>query len=83
MNLREIVKQYLMVHQFDGLLNQENECGCDLEDFMRCDELSPFCIPGYKRKPNQDEDGMAEYFIDPDPSLSRLPSKPRTKGKEV
>ena len=48
MNVREIVKQHLVEHGYDGLFNEE--CGCELTDLMPCDELSVAkCEPGYKR----------------------------------
>ena len=33
--VREIVREYLVANGYDGLCN--DECGCDLDDFMPCD----------------------------------------------
>jgi hypothetical protein len=53
--VRDIVKQYLIDHDYDGLYN-DNECGCTLEDLASCSNESILdCIPGVKTKcPNGD-----------------------------
>ncbi len=36
MNVKQIVREYLMANGYDGLFNENGECGCDFEDFMPC-----------------------------------------------
>jgi hypothetical protein len=45
-DLREIAKEYLERHGFDGLATCG--CGCELRDLMPCGEPSPDCEPAYK-----------------------------------
>ena len=53
MNVREIVKQYLVECDYDGLFNEE--CGCELTDLMPCDDMAiPECEPGYKYRADPD-----------------------------
>ncbi len=63
--IKGIIEAYLKENGFDGLYNQEMECGCELSDLMDCDGPSPFCIGGYKRKPNEDEDQDFLWVIGP------------------
>ena len=48
--IREIVADWLQKHDFDGLCNTENECGCTLDDLIPCiDGLDgETCQAGYK-----------------------------------
>ena len=41
MNIKEIVTEYLKSHGFDGLYH--DDCGCDLQDLMPCDEPNLNC----------------------------------------
>lgn len=63
MNIKEIVKQYLEVNNYDGLWNAD--CGCSLSDLMVCDEPDlDYCQPGYNR-PEEDY----EYHIGPEKGI--------------
>ena len=54
MNLREIVTLWLEASDYDGLAG--DNCGCELDDLMPCDEPNIECQPGYKRKcPGEDK----------------------------
>ena len=44
----EMVKRYLIDNGFDGLYNEELECGCELADLEPCDALQSNCKAGYK-----------------------------------
>ena len=56
MQVIDIVKEWLIAHEYDGLGNEELECGCTLEDFMPCmGEGCENCEPGYVRKANEAE----------------------------
>ena len=47
MTIKEIVKEYLEMHRFDGLAG--DECGCEIDDLFPCDEgYSLKCEPGYR-----------------------------------
>ena len=45
----EIVKEYLEIHEYDGLYNPKEPCGCFIDDLFPCsDEGIDICKPGYK-----------------------------------
>ena len=46
MNVKEILKQWLIDHGYDGLAG--DECGCGLDDLIQCDGDPSDCHPGYK-----------------------------------
>jgi len=48
MTIREIVREYLKVHGFDGLCG--DECGCGGKDLFICDGAENIleCQPGYR-----------------------------------
>jgi hypothetical protein len=44
-----MVGSYLLKHGYDGLLEDHNECACDLSDLMPCDEADVgSCQAGWK-----------------------------------
>ena len=47
-NIKEIVKEHLVLEKYDGLVDEDEECGCDLEELMDCDMPSIYCVGGYK-----------------------------------
>ena len=64
MNIKEIVEKYLRENGFDGLVSEDYECGCELDDLMPCSEFNSDCQPGYKYKPDPDgEYAEAEWVI--------------------
>ena len=50
MNVKEIVKEYLVKNGYDGLCELDMPCGCGVEDLFACDEQEGECEPAYKRK---------------------------------
>ena len=55
MTVLEIVKDWLKDNGFDGLywaddFTGEETCGCDLDDFAPCGDMSPNCITAYRHK---------------------------------
>jgi len=48
MNVKEIVKDYLVCHGFGGLCSRDRECGCEIGDLGPCDGTLDDCEPGYK-----------------------------------
>lgn len=48
MDAKEIIKHYLANHDFDGLYNEQFECGCEIEDLDPCDDGIGNCEPAYK-----------------------------------
>jgi len=46
MTIRDIVKDWLISHGYDGLC--DFECGCGVDDLMPCDEPSLSCVPAYR-----------------------------------
>ena len=47
MTVKEIVKQYLEQNGYTGLYNGDIECGCGLDDFAPCGDMSEHCKAGY------------------------------------
>ena len=47
MDVREIIKKYLIDNGFDGLFDPD-ECACEIADLMPCGEYCGSCEPGYK-----------------------------------
>jgi hypothetical protein len=50
MKVKEIILKYLKDNGYEGLVNEDAECGCELEDLMCCDNSCENCEPGYKHK---------------------------------
>lgn len=48
MTIEEIVKKYLADNGYDGLVMEDGECGCTLDDFQPCGEDFGGCEPAYK-----------------------------------
>jgi hypothetical protein len=61
-NVREIVKNNLILMGFDGLW--ADECGCQISDLMPCETIGiGKCEPGYKHPaPEDDPEGHAFYI---------------------
>lgn len=52
--IKEIVVEYLKKNGYDGLYNEDIECGCGIEDIPLCDETNiNECKAGYKCKLNK------------------------------
>ncbi len=61
MNVKEIIRQYLVEHRFTGLRSDFSDweaCGCELDDLMPCENGVDRCEPGYvvKREEFRDDD---------------------------
>jgi len=54
MNVRDIVKEYLQQHGYDGLFRNGPGCGCGIDVLMLCQEACDQCEPGYKVPCNPD-----------------------------
>lgn len=46
-NLKSIIRGYLKINEFDGLVSEDNDCGCPLCDLAPCDSNIKDCKPGY------------------------------------
>jgi len=57
----EIISRYLSANKFDGLANENLECGCSLDDFIPCEGPSDSCAAGHK-KMNVDGEMYIEVF---------------------
>jgi hypothetical protein len=44
----EILKAHLVANGFDGLVNGDAGCGCEISELAPCDECFSQCQPGYK-----------------------------------
>jgi len=47
MNVHEIVKKYLVENGYDGLVDEESECGCLITDLAPCQEIQGICKAAY------------------------------------
>jgi hypothetical protein len=56
--VRQIIRQYLDLHDFDGLAG--DECGCSKTDMMPCDACPDQCVPGYRWECGQCPSGVEE-----------------------
>jgi len=57
--IRKIVEDWLKEHNYDGLCNQDRECGCTTDDLMPCNAPHETdCKAGYAGKPNLGGDRM-------------------------
>lgn len=50
MTVVEIIKEYLIKNEFDGIYNPDGECACDIEHLVECGEICDNCTVGYKTK---------------------------------
>jgi len=55
-NVTHIVHAWLSNSEFDGLFNEDLECGCKLDDLAPCGEIDPDCRAGYLIEPSPDPD---------------------------
>lgn len=46
----EIIKQYLIDNDYDGLCNDDIGFGCEINDLIPCTEGFSTCTPAYKYK---------------------------------
>lgn len=60
----EIVALWLQEHGYDGLYNEDDECGCGLGDFCPCENLANNCRAGYSRK--TPEGSSVDFVIGPE-----------------
>lgn len=60
--IRNIVQIWLEENGFDGLCEEDYECGCEISELMPCDEPRPGCMAGHKKK---DETGEYDFVIVP------------------
>lgn len=67
MNIKEMIKDYLKAHGFDGLYNAEMECGCPLNDLISCEYPELYeCKAGVKKMvENPDNEGELVPGIGP------------------
>lgn len=56
----EIVKAHLVAGGFDGLLQADAECGCELGDLKPCCGDFGDCVPAYK---GPDPSGEGEWLM--------------------
>ena len=62
MKVREILAQWLGEHGYDGLVNQDADCGCGLDDLIACDDACHDCGPAYRGPAG---DGSADFWMYP------------------
>jgi len=67
-SVKEIVKQYLINHGYDGLYSDLLECGCSVDDLMPCSGNACGCRSGYKV---DDPSDQFEFLIVPEKDTER------------
>jgi len=64
--IKQIVEAYLREHNYEGLCNPFNECGCALDDdFMSCDEPLCDCVPARRTIGDAESDLPGEVLMVP------------------
>ena len=58
----EILKAHLEANGFDGLVQPDAECGCQLSDLQPCCESFATCRPAYKRM-RSDPTGEGDWVM--------------------
>ena len=58
--VKNILEQYLIDNGFDGLVEPDRECACDIKDLAPCENNCIYCEPGYKIP---DKTGEFDYLI--------------------
>jgi hypothetical protein len=48
-DVRTVLKNYLLAVSFDGLSNPHLECGCTVDDLAPCASDCLDCIPGHRQ----------------------------------
>jgi len=61
-NVKKIVRDYLIANNYDGLVDSDGGCGCWLDDLFPCDLPCQTCRPGYK---GPDPEHEAPWLIYP------------------
>jgi len=57
----DIVKEYLIKNGYEGLLNEDEDCGCCVDDLMPCDGAYGQCSPAYKHPGNAEYDFLMMF----------------------
>ena len=57
MTVSDIVKKYLEDNGYEGLWDEDSDCGCPIDDLFPCSEHAEGCHPGYNR-PDLAPDGF-------------------------
>ena len=66
MKVKNIIRDWLVTHKCDGLCNSDLECGCRLDDFIPCGELSMDCEAARSGTPPDDaEFADADFWMYP------------------
>jgi len=61
----EILKKHLVDNGFDGLVRDDYECGCGIDDLQPCGDDFSKCMPAF-RDPKTDKFAASkEHFIEP------------------
>ncbi len=47
-NIKTIVETYLKENKFNGLVQNDMECSCEVGNLVPCDKEIGFCEPAYK-----------------------------------
>jgi hypothetical protein len=61
-----ILKDYLLTHNYNALVNTLVECGCSIDDLMPCSDCPAHCEPGHSA-PDPDDPDETLFFPGPIP----------------
>ena len=65
MTVEGIIRDWLIAHKCDGLCRSDLECGCRLDDFIPCGELSIDCEAARSGDPPDDAGGDLDFWMYP------------------
>ena len=63
MELKEIVKDWLIQRGLDGLCDYDCECACGIDDLMPCDQPGTMCMAAFKE--DADPSTGYDFMIEP------------------
>ncbi|MCP3680307.1 MAG: hypothetical protein GY782_08680 [Gammaproteobacteria bacterium] len=64
MNVKEIIIDYLKKNGYDGMVNEFEECGCELTDLYPCEVIHVNeCEPGYKKECSCEDRGCEFHMV--------------------
>jgi hypothetical protein len=49
MNVKDMIKQFLIDNEYDGLSAESGECGCALHDLFPCGDVHSDCCAAYNK----------------------------------
>jgi hypothetical protein len=64
MNVKEIIEKYLKENEYDGLVQEDCECACEISDLFPCGCEYQTCRAGYRENVKNEETGFDFMIIE-------------------